>query len=123
MRELHRSSLRLSGTGAFLRRAVLLAQLVVLAVKPSGLLLERLNVLVLLLQLLLQLRNFTNVTRLGQLLALLGVLVRTFILLDLLLQSQNLEDHNVRAVEDQRQEKRKAAEVHVSLAVKLARLN
>lgn len=41
----------------------------------------------------------------------------------LLLKAENIEDHDVGTVEDERQEQGEAAEIHVALRVELAGLN
>ena len=43
--------------------------------------------------------------------------------LDFLLETQGVENHDIGAVKDQRQEESKAAEVHVALRIEFARLN
>lgn len=91
--------------------------------KTAGLLLESLDVLILLGKLLLETGDFTNITSLSELLGLLGVLVGALVLLDALLQAKDLEDHNVGSVEDEREEECEAAEVHITLGVKLPGLH
>lgn len=103
--------------------AVFVGQRVILLLEPQRLLLQSGNVLITALDLTLEARDLPSVTGHGKLLGLLGVLVGPLVLLDLLLQTQNFEDHNVGAVEDKREEKREAAEVHVALRVKLAGLH
>lgn len=103
--------------------AELLGQLIVLPVQRTSLLLERLDVLVSLLDLLLQVRNLAGITSGGKLLGLLGVLVGTLVLLDSLLKAKNLEDHDVGSVQNQGQEQGEAAEVHVALGVELSGLD
>jgi hypothetical protein len=96
---------------------------VVLSLKTLGLLLESVNILVLELELLLETGDFASVTGSGKLGALLGVLVGTLVLLELLLKTEDLEDHGVGTVEDQGEEQGETAEVHVALRVELASLD
>lgn len=113
----------LLGGSILLRLGILLRQGIVLAVQTSGLLLEVLEVLVLLGQRLLKTSDLTRLPGHGELLGLFGVLVGALVVLDLLLKTQDLENHNVRPVEDEGEEKGEAAEVHVALGVELAGLH
>ena len=107
-----------------LRRSVLLRHLItksiVLIAQPLALLLQGLNVPILLRQLLLELANLTELARLIKLVVLWLV---AFHCPDFLLQTQSVEDHDIGAVEDEREEEREAAEVHVALGVEFARLD
>lgn len=115
--------LHLLGDTILLGTAVLLSKLVILAVERGGLLLEGLDVLVTELDLALEAGDLTGVTGHGELRGLLGVLVGTLELLELLLETEDLENHDVGAVEDQGEEESETAEVHVALGVKLASLD
>lgn len=86
-------------------------------------LLEGLDVLVAELDLALETGDLTRIAGHGELLGLLGVLVGTLKLLELLLETEDLEDHNVGAVKDQGEEEGEAAKVHVALRVELASLD
>lgn len=114
---------RLAALTIDLGLTVLLRKLIVLLVKLLALLLEGLEVHLLVSKLLLQLGNLTCITSSGKLLALLGVLVGSLIRAELVLETHDLEDHNVGAVEDERQEEGEAAKVHVTLGVELAGLD
>lgn len=111
-----------------LRRAIssseLITELVVLRAKTLALLLQGCKIIVSLLQLALEAANLAgiaSITKSRSCLALLGVL--TLVTLDLLLKAQNVKDHGVGAVQDEREKECEAAEVHVALRVELAGLN
>lgn len=91
--------------------------------ETGRLLLEGLDILVAELDLALEARDLAGVTGHGELLRLLGVLVGTLELLELLLETEDLEDHDVGTVEDQGEEESETAEVHVALGVELASLD
>lgn len=109
----------LLGRSILLGAAVLLSQGVVLLMEAGSLLLEGGNILLTQLNLALEARNLARIASRG----LLGVLPGAFVLLKLLLEAEHLEDHDVGPVEDQGQEEGKAAKVHVTLRVELARLH
>lgn len=102
----------------------LVTQTVVFAGKTLTLLLQGLNVTVLRIELLLQTSDLAGVSSLGK----AGRILSTSLLvaledLDLVFKAKNLKDHGVGAVEDKRQEKGEAAEVHVTLRVELPGLD
>lgn len=113
----------LAGASGGLGGSVLLGQLVVLLLEALRLLLEGGDIAVLLIELAAEGADLASLAGLGQLGALLGVAVGALILLELLLKAKDIEDHHVRAVEDEREEQGEAAEVHVALRVELARLD
>lgn len=102
---------------------VLLSELIVLLGKLSALLLESLKVLVLVSNLLLEAGDLAGITGGGKLLALLGVLLGTLVGAELVLQAHDLDNHDVGAVQDEREEEGKSAKVHVALGVELACLD
>ena len=103
--------------------AELIPKIVILTTQSLTLLLERLQVPILLGQLILQLGDLTETTGLVELLRLLALgFGVTFVALDLLLKLERLEYHGVGAVEDQRKEQGEAAEVHVALGVEFTGL-
>lgn len=104
--------------------ADLVTKAVVLVGKTLALLLKSLNVTVLLLELLPELANLAKVTGVGKLGGVLAV-GRLLALEDLVLflETKDIQDHGVGAVENQRQEEGEAAEVHVALGVELASLD
>lgn len=89
----------------------------------STLLLEGLEILGLLLELLPDAGELTGLSGNSELLALLGVLVGSLVGLELVLETHDLDDHDVGAVENKREEEGEAAKVHVALRVKLAGLD
>jgi len=96
----------------------------VLIAEPVGLLLQHVDVAIPLLQLILQAADFSNITSIGELL--LRFVASKLVAveaLDLLLQTQDVEDHGVGAVEDEGEEEGEAAEVHVALGVEFAGLD
>lgn len=99
----------------------LVTKTVVLGGETLSLLLESLNVTVLGSELLLQTANLANAAGLVEL-SVLGS-IGTLQLSVLKLETENIEDHTVGAVEDQREEEGEAAEVHVALRVELASLD
>lgn len=101
----------------------LIADIVVLALKTLTLLLESLDILLTLDKLLLETANLTGLTSFSELVGLLAVDVGAFVALDLLFETEDVEDHHVSAVEDQGEEEREAAEIHVALGVELAGLD
>lgn len=113
----------LAATGGGLGSSVLLGQVVILLLEALRLLLEGGNIAVLGLKLAAQSSDLTSLTGLSELGALLGVAVGTLVLLDLLLQTEDVEDHDVGAVEDEGEEQGEAAKVHVALRVELACLD
>lgn len=106
-----------------LSTTVLLSELIVLLVKLSALLLESLKVLVLVSNLLLEAGDLAGITGGGKLLALLGVLLGTLVGAELVLQAHDLDNHDVGAVQDEREEEGESAKVHVALGVELACLD
>lgn len=109
--------------GSVVGRADLVSETVVLVGETLSLLLECLNVLVLLLELRLQLRNLAKIAGLAELVR--GLVARGGVTLEslvLLLKTQDVKDHDVGAVENERQEEGEAAKVHVALRVELASL-
>ncbi len=104
--------------------ANLITEAVVFAAEALTLLLECLHVTVLLRQLVLQLADLSGTSSLRQPLRLfpLGFWV-AFVLLDLLFEAESVENHDIGAVEDQRQEEGEATEVHVTLRVEFAGLD
>lgn len=102
----------------------LVTHAVVLAGQTLGLLLKVRNIAVLGLKLLLQAANLASVTSPAEgsrVLLVAGGLAAER--LDLLLEAQDIEDHDVGAVENQRQEQGEAAEIHVALRVEFAGLH
>jgi len=98
------------------------AHALVFLVESISLLLQDLDILVTLLQFLLELADFAELTSLTETGAgLAGSLASE--LLDLLLEAQSVEDHDICAVEDEREEKSETTEVHVALRVELASLD
>lgn len=101
-----------------LRRSILrrhlIPQLMVLPLQAFDLLLQHRHIPILGLELLLQPRHLVLVSTLGNLLPQQ---------LHFILQAQHLEYHDVRTVQDQRQEQREAAQVHVALGVEAAGLD
>ena len=106
-----------------MRHQLLIAQAVVLLLEAISLLLQNLNIFLLLREFLLQAANLAQTASLVEL-AIgglgLGVAVETH---NLGLEAELVEDHDVGAVEDQGEEEREAAEVHVALGVELAGLH
>lgn len=107
-----------------IRLSKLITKVPILATKALALLLQRLNIAILFRQQVLQLANLARPARLNEALGVFafggGV---TFVALDFLFETEHVEDHDVGAVEDQREEEREAAEVHVALGVEFARLH
>ena len=102
----------------------LIAKLVVLSSQALALLLEGLDIAVLSLELLLQSANLANGAGLGETGGVLAAsLLVTLEELDAVLKTEDLEDHGVGAVENQREEQGEATQVHVALGVELAGLN
>lgn len=99
----------------------LVTKTVVLGRETLSLLLESLNVTVLGSKLLLQAADLANALGLVE----LGVLrsVGALQLSVLKLETEDVKDHTVGAVEDQREEEGEATEVHVALGVELASLD
>lgn len=87
------------------------------------LLLQGLEVLLLLGKLILEGGKLTRLASHGEFLALLGVLVGALVGLEAVLETHDLHDHDVGAVEDEGEEEGEAAEVHVALGVELAGLD
>jgi len=89
-----------------------------------GLLSQRLEILLLALQLLAQLANLAGIASHGEFLTVLGTAARRALeAAHLVLEPHDVTDHDVRLVKDQREKEREAGEIHVALAVKLARLD
>ena len=86
-------------------------------------LLESLEVLVLDLELLSETGELTGLASGGKLLSLLGVALGTLVRANLVLKTHHLEDHNIGAVKDERQEEGETTKVHVALRVELAGLD
>ena len=104
--------------------AVLISQISIFTLEALTLLLERLNVPILLCQLVLQLANFSGTTCLSKLVRILARSLRvTLVALDLLFETESVEDHDIGAVEDEGEEEGEAAEIHVALGVELAGLH
>lgn len=102
----------------------LVTELVVLAGQSLALLLESLDIAFLGLELLLQSANLTSRAGLrdtGRVLA-AGLLV-TLEQLDTVLETENIKDHDIGAVENKGQEEGETAEVHVALRVEFAGLH
>ena len=105
-------------------RAHLIAEIVVFAAETLTLFLEGLNVTILLGQLVLQFANLPGSASLGESFRLLTLsLWVTFVALDLLFETESVEDHDICPVEDQGQEEGEATEVHIALRVELACLD
>ncbi len=114
----------LLGCGVWVLLAVLVPQIIIFAAEALTLLLERLNVSVLLRQLVLQLSNLSSAACLSKFVRLLArSLGVTFVALDFLFETEGVEDHHVGAVEDEREEEGEAAKVHVALGVEFAGLH
>jgi len=97
---------------------------VVLLAEPVGLLLQHIDVAIPLLQLILQTADLSDITSIGELLLrLVASKLVAVEALDLLLQTQDVQDHGVGAVEDEGEEEGEAAEVHVALGVEFAGLD
>lgn len=96
----------------------------VLALQALGLLLQGLDVAVLGLELLLKTANLTQASGFGNTGGVLaaGLLV-AFEELDAVFEAEDVKDHDVGAVEDEREEQREATEVHVALRVEFAGLD
>jgi hypothetical protein len=102
----------------------LIAELVVLSGQALTLLLEGLNIAVLGLKLLSQSANLANGAGLCETSGVLAAsLLVTLEELDTVLKTEDIENHSVSAVEDQREEQGEATQVHVALGVELAGLN
>ena len=101
-----------------------ITKLVVLASQALALLLEGLNIALLLCQLLLQGANLSNRSSLSEPSRVLaaGLLV-TLEQLDTILKAEDLQDHDVGAVEDQGEEEGETAQVHVTLRVEFTGLH
>ena len=114
----------LFGCGIRVLLAVLIPQIPILAAQALTLLLERLDIPILLRQLILQLSNLSSTTCLGKFVGLLArSLGVTFIALDFLFETEGVEDHHIGAVEDEGKEEGEAAKVHVALGVEFAGLH
>ena len=100
----------------------LVAHAVVLLLHLLDLLLQVLHVTILGSELVLELTNLTGATNLLERGALLGACL-SLVVLELLLEAEGVENHNVGAVEDEREEQGKSAQVHVALRVELAGLD
>ena len=104
--------------------AVLIAQISIFTTETLTLLLERLNIPILLRQLVLQLANLSGTTCLSELVQVfarsLGV---TLVALDFLFETESVEDHDIGAVEDEGEEEGEATKIHVALGVELAGLH
>jgi hypothetical protein len=100
----------------------LVAHAVVLLLHLLDLLLQILHVTVLGSELVLELANLTGATDILKRRALLGACL-SLVVLELLLETEGVENHNVGAVEDEGEEQGKSAQVHVALRVELAGLN
>lgn len=102
----------------------LVAKTIILALEALMLLLHNLKIAVFLVQLLLETGNLARLTSISELLRFLPfefwVATET---LDLFLETELVEDHDVGAVENEGQEEGKAAEIHVALRVELAGLD
>ena len=105
-------------------RGLLVAKTIVLLRETLALLLESLDVAVTALNLFLQATNLTDVTSLVETSTLdaLGAGLSLHGLV-LLLETENVENKDVGAVEDERQEEGETAEVQVTLGVELAGLD
>ena len=99
----------------------LVAHAVVLLLHLLDLLLQVLHVTVLGSELVLELANLTGATDILERRALLACL--SLVVLELLLEAEGVENHNVGAVEDEGEEQGKSAQVHVALRVELAGLD
>jgi hypothetical protein len=108
--------------GDHLLAADLVAHAVVLGLHALDLLLQVLHVAVFAGELLLERTDLASTTHILEGLCTLyaGVALDG---LDFLLEAENIENHDVGAVEDEGQEQGEAAEVHVALRVELAGLN
>ena len=114
----------LLGRGIRVLLAVLITQISIFAAEALTLLLERLNISILLRQLVLQLSNLSSTTCLSKLVGVLaGSLGVTFITLDFLFQTERVQDHHIGAIEDEGEEEGEAAKVHVALGVEFAGLH
>ena len=104
--------------------AVLISQISIFTTEALTLLLERLNVPILLRQLILQPADLPGTTCLSKLIRIfarsLGVTLEA---LDFLFETESIEDHDIGAVEDEGEEEGEAAEIHVALGVELAGLH
>jgi len=103
------------------RASDLIAHAVVLALHALHLLLEVLHVAVFGSELFLESTNFTSTANVLERLATLDIWVALHGL-DLLLEAENIKDHDVGSVQDEGEEESEAAQVHVALRVELAGL-
>ena len=104
--------------------SVLVPETIVFIGQALALLLERLNVSILLSNLLLETSNFANSASLSQLGIRLAVL-RSFAseLLNFGFQAQRVKNHDIGPVEDEGEEECEAAKVHIALGIKLSSLD
>jgi hypothetical protein len=102
--------------------ADLVAHAVVLGLHALDLLLQVLHVTILAGKLLLESTDLASTTNLLEGFSALDAGIALEVL-DLLLEAENIENHDVGAVENEGQEQGEAAEVHVALRVELAGLN
>jgi len=100
----------------------LVTHVVVLFLHALDLLLQVLHVAVFASKLFLEVRDLADTTNVLRRLA-IGCLCVALKDLDLLLETKNIEDHDVGAIQDERQEKGETTEVHVALRVELACLD
>lgn len=107
-----------------IRLTILIPHIPILPLQALTLLLHGLQILVLLRELILQPADLPRIARLVQLVGVFAAaLAVALVALDFLFEAQHVEDHDVGAVEDQREEEREAAEVHVALGVEFAGLH
>jgi len=102
---------------------LVVAEAVILLLEAIPLLPQSLNVAFLLSELLLEIADlveFTGLSELGRLFATRRLVTREA--LDLIFETEGVQDHDVGSVEDEGEEKGEAAEVHITLSVELASL-
>ena len=104
--------------------AELIPQIPILATESLTLFLQRLDIPLLLRQLVLQFANLARVAGLGEF---VGFLARgfgvAFVAFDFFFEAEGVEYHDVGAVQDEGEEEGEAAEVHVALGVEFAGLD
>lgn len=102
----------------------LITEPIVFIAKTLRLLLEGLDVLVFLFELSFQLSNLSHAPSLAEFLGALARCVRvTLEALVFFFEAQDVDNHDIGAVEDKRQEESEAAEVHVALRVEFTSLH
>ena len=103
---------------------VLDAQLVIFSLQTLGLALHGFQLLVFLLELLLEFTNLVCAVTSGKLLSFLSAGLRVSLVhLDLLFQTEDIEDHAIGAIKNQGEEQSESGQVHVALRVEFASLD